>query len=140
MCVEESCIWLYVYCEKHVPRITMGRGEYLLFASWQRVFHLHLHPAGAENENLDLVERLGIIGDARRMDVMVGAKKKIHPFTHQIPRRAMILFLSAILSFVWRTTRRTVLLDSSTWRSSSVRSSYRDYIEEVWAPPERRQL
>jgi hypothetical protein len=54
----------------------MGRGEYLLFASWQRVFHLHLHPAGAENENLDLVERLGIIGDARRMDVMVGAKKK----------------------------------------------------------------
>jgi hypothetical protein len=32
---------------------------------------------GAENENLDLVERLGIIGDAGRMDVMVGAKRKV---------------------------------------------------------------
>jgi hypothetical protein len=31
---------------------------------------------GAENENLDLVERLGIIGDACRMDVMVGCQKK----------------------------------------------------------------
>jgi hypothetical protein len=60
----------------------MGSGEYLLFASWQRVFHLHLHPAGAENENLDLVtvERLGIIGDACRMHVMVGAKKKLSLF------------------------------------------------------------
>jgi hypothetical protein len=28
----------------------MGRGEYLLFASWQHVFHHHLHPGGAENE------------------------------------------------------------------------------------------
>jgi hypothetical protein len=32
---------------------------------------------GAENENLDLVERLGIIGDACHMDVMVGAKRKV---------------------------------------------------------------
>ena len=48
---------------------------------WQHVFHLHIHPGGAEDENLDLVERLGIIGDACRMDVMVGAQKKVF-FTH----------------------------------------------------------
>jgi hypothetical protein len=52
----------------------MGRGEYLLFASRQHVFHHHLHPGGTKNENLNLVERLGNIGDACRMDVMVGAE------------------------------------------------------------------
>jgi hypothetical protein len=50
------------------------------FASWQHVFHLH--PGGAENENLDLVERLGIIGDACHMDVMVGAKKNWFSLFH----------------------------------------------------------
>ena len=85
MCVDESFLWLYVYCEvwydeKHVPCITMGRSECLLFAICQ---HFHLHPGGAENENLDLVECLGIIGDACRMDVMVGAKrKKVFTLSH----------------------------------------------------------
>jgi hypothetical protein len=40
------------------------------------MFFIYLHLGGAENENLDLVERLGIIGDACRMDVMVGGVKK----------------------------------------------------------------
>jgi hypothetical protein len=44
------------------------------FRSWQNVFHLH--PGGTKKENLDLVERLGIIGDACRMDVMVGVKTR----------------------------------------------------------------
>ena len=86
MCVDESFLWLYVYCEiwydeKHVPCITMGRGEYLLVASWQHC--LHLHPGSPENENLNLVERLGIIGDACGMDVMVGVKiKRFHSLIH----------------------------------------------------------
>ena len=40
----------------------------------------YLHPGGAENENFDLVERLGIIGHACRMDVMVGAQNFFHSF------------------------------------------------------------
>ena len=49
----------------------------LLFAQLAICFHHdHLHPRGAENENLDLVERLNIIGDARRMDVHGGCQNK----------------------------------------------------------------
>ena len=85
MCVDESFLWLYVYCEiwydeKHVPCMSMGRGEYLLICWLATCFHLH--PGGAENENLNLVERLGTIGDARRMDVMVGAQKKLFTLSH----------------------------------------------------------
>ena len=43
----------------------------------------YFRPGGTENENLDLLERLGIISDACRMDVMVGVKKKsFRSFTH----------------------------------------------------------
>jgi hypothetical protein len=56
-----SCeIW---YDEKHVPCITMGRGEYLLVGN---IFSSSSSSRGAKNENL---ERLGIFGDACRMDV-----------------------------------------------------------------------
>ena len=49
----------------------------LLFAQLAICFHHdHLHPRGVENENLDLVERLNIIGDARRMDVHGGCQNK----------------------------------------------------------------
>jgi hypothetical protein len=47
---------------------------------------------------------LGNVWVLLAMPVMVGAKKKIFAISHiKFPCRAMILFLSAILSFVWRT-------------------------------------
>jgi hypothetical protein len=66
----------------HASRWAEVSNYYLLCR--QHVFHHHLHPGGAENEKLDLVERLGIIGNACRMDVMVGAKTKPkkETFTH----------------------------------------------------------
>jgi hypothetical protein len=95
----------------------------LLFANRQHVFHHHLHPGGAENENLDVGERLGIIGDACHMDVMVGAKTKKEGFHC----RAMILFFICYSFFcVADWVGFGPVGPSSTWRSSSVKSSYRD--------------
>lgn len=81
MCFDESFLWLYVHCEiwydeKHVPCNTMGGGEYLLFAIGNFFFPIFV-PGGTEDQYLDLLERLGVSSDARRMDGMVGSKQII---------------------------------------------------------------
>ena len=107
MCINESLLWLYVYCEiwhdaKYVPCVTMGRGEYFFFFLLEDNI-VHFRPGSTKNQYLDLVERLGDASDARRMDGMVGAIIIFTLFTHLNLYRAMVLFLASILSFVWRT-------------------------------------
>ena len=45
----------------------------LLDSNILNIFQITLHPGGTEDENFDVVECFGFIGDACRMDVMVGA-------------------------------------------------------------------
>jgi hypothetical protein len=62
----------------HASRCVEVNTIYFIGNMFFQVHHL-LHPGGAENENLGLVERLGIIRDACRMDV---AQKKGFSVTH----------------------------------------------------------
>ena len=52
----------------------------LLDSNILNIFQITLHPGGAEDENFDVVECFGFIGDACHMDVMVGAIYIYHSF------------------------------------------------------------
>jgi hypothetical protein len=92
----------------------------------------HFHPGGAENENLDLVERLGAAGDARGMDGMVGGKiKAVFTTLTFFLQGYGFVFISYSFFRLAHWVGFGPVDPSSTWNWSSVRYTYYDYMRVI---------